>query len=133
MGKTITQIRLDFPPDPSKKIHTWIDYIHGPEASIACKNSPRHSAKHYKNSNVIEERPIFYPNPINKTLHVSSANFKKNIKVFNFRGVEIMNETLKQNENQINVSRLAKGIYIVRIINLENHTENFKAYKIVKE
>ncbi|MBQ4819515.1 G8 domain-containing protein [Aquimarina sp. MMG016] len=41
MGRTITQIRLDFPPDPSANRHTWIDYIHGPNASDEpCNNTP---------------------------------------------------------------------------------------------
>ncbi|AXT58946.1 T9SS C-terminal target domain-containing protein [Aquimarina sp. AD10] len=33
MGKTITKIRLDFPPDTSASRHTFIDYIQGPNAS----------------------------------------------------------------------------------------------------
>ncbi|RED98336.1 G8 domain-containing protein [Marinoscillum furvescens] len=32
-GETITKIRLDFPPDASSNVHTYIDYIHGPNAS----------------------------------------------------------------------------------------------------
>ncbi|MFL1897192.1 G8 domain-containing protein [Aquimarina sp. 2-A2] len=41
MGKTITKIRLDFPPDASAPRHTFIDYIHGPNASDApCDNTP---------------------------------------------------------------------------------------------
>ncbi|WP_298541864.1 carbohydrate-binding protein [uncultured Aquimarina sp.] len=41
MGKTITKIRLDFPPDASAPRHTWIDYIHGPNASDdPCDNTP---------------------------------------------------------------------------------------------
>ncbi len=33
MGKTITSLRLDFPPSPSGSSHTFIDYIHGPSIS----------------------------------------------------------------------------------------------------
>ncbi|MEB3345813.1 G8 domain-containing protein [Aquimarina gracilis] len=41
MGKTITKIRLDFPPDTSAPRHTWIDYIHGSAASDdPCDNTP---------------------------------------------------------------------------------------------
>ncbi|SHI86453.1 G8 domain-containing protein [Aquimarina spongiae] len=41
MSKTITKIRLDFPPDPSSASHTWIDFIHGPNASnIPCDYTP---------------------------------------------------------------------------------------------
>lgn len=41
MGKTITGIRLDFPPDTSAPRHTFIDYIFGPDApNTPCNNPP---------------------------------------------------------------------------------------------
>ena len=42
MGREITNIRLDFPPDPSAARHIFLDYIHGPDAtSMPCDNSPK--------------------------------------------------------------------------------------------
>ncbi|MFD0862072.1 G8 domain-containing protein [Sungkyunkwania multivorans] len=42
MDKTIRKIRLDFPPDPTANVHTWIDYIHGPDVVLDenCDPSP---------------------------------------------------------------------------------------------
>jgi hypothetical protein len=36
IGQTITQLRLDFPPDVNNNRHTWIDYISGPQPSAGC-------------------------------------------------------------------------------------------------
>ncbi|MEQ9289520.1 MAG: G8 domain-containing protein [Cyclobacteriaceae bacterium] len=41
MGQTITKLRLDFPPDPTSNVHTFIDYIEGPNATNEpCTNQP---------------------------------------------------------------------------------------------
>ncbi len=40
MEKTITRIRLDFPPDTSASRYTSIDYIHGPDASDSNCDNP---------------------------------------------------------------------------------------------
>ena len=43
MGQTITRIRLGLPPTPNDGSHTWINYIHGPNAASSgnCNNAAK--------------------------------------------------------------------------------------------
>jgi len=52
-----------------------------------------------------------YPNPANNTVNITGADIA-NVKVFNNTGQLILNE---YNTNEINVSKLPNGIYILSI------------------
>ncbi len=68
-----------------------------------------------------------YPNPVTHTLHVS--NFEGNVKVYNARGQLCLQQTVSDNMLTIDVSKLAKGVYFVR---LENEGE-VTVRKLIKQ
>ena len=55
-------------------------------------------------------------------------NTKGNIQIFDLQGNMILQQSLIQNSNKINISSLSKGTYILQLIN-EGFTENFKFIK----
>ena len=57
-----------------------------------------------------------YPNPVtNGTLFINAKlNAEKNITVYDVLGEEVLNTTTAS--NTVNVSKLAAGIYIVKVI-----------------
>ena len=96
--------------------------------------SPKLIVKYLDNKKPVnvEDAPLLYPNPVNDVLRISAANYSKIIKVYDLLGAEKISKTLNENENEIDFSQLTKGIYIVRIINLENRRMDLMMYKIVK-
>jgi len=59
------------------------------------------------------EAAIIYPNPVKDVLNVSSSDVKK-IEIFNLSGKSVKSFQLKG--SQVDVSELAKGVYVVRLI-----------------
>ncbi|WP_378181233.1 carbohydrate-binding protein [Aquimarina sp. SS2-1] len=85
-----------------------------------------------KDPNKEFETPVLYPNPVRNVLYISNANYKKVIKVYDLLGAEKINELLDEGNNEVDFSRLSKGVYMVRIINHENRRVDPMIYKIVK-
>ncbi|MBQ4805807.1 carbohydrate-binding protein [Aquimarina sp. MMG015] len=82
--------------------------------------------------NVDDNDPILYPNPVKNILRVSGADFSKVIKVYDLLGAEKISQSLDESENEIDFSQLSKGVYMVRIIDIENRRSDLMIYKIVK-
>ncbi|NTW33330.1 MAG: T9SS type A sorting domain-containing protein [Bacteroidetes bacterium] len=69
-----------------------------------------------------------YPNPATDLLTIETP-FKSTIEIINIQGQTILKQQLQQGKTELDVSELAKGIYILRM-NSNNKTE---LIKIVKE
>ena len=68
-----------------------------------------------------------YPNPTKNIIHIKNNTEIEKIKIFDYLGKEVLTQT--QNNNEINVENLSKGIYVIEI-----HSENKKVYrKFIKE
>lgn len=57
-----------------------------------------------------------YPNPVNDLLNIETALELQSVEIYNLQGQKVKSS----NQNQINVSDLAAGIYMVRIQDIEN-------------
>lgn len=67
------------------------------------------------NINSIENNILVYPNPSSKILNIKTSE-PINIKIFNINGKLILNT----NQNNIDISMLKKGIYLIEIKNKKN-------------
>lgn len=65
-----------------------------------------------------------YPNPVRDILNIEIENDIQSIEIYNIQGQRV----LSSNQNQINVSDLASGMYLVRIQDIDN---NIATKKIV--
>jgi uncharacterized repeat protein (TIGR03803 family) len=72
-----------------------------------------------------------YPNPANDILTVEGTELIKEtiLSVYNLQGQLLLKQTVKQAKEEINISGLAKGIYLLKVSN----RENIKVKKFVKE
>ncbi|MDP5091820.1 MAG: T9SS type A sorting domain-containing protein, partial [Polaribacter sp.] len=67
-----------------------------------------------------------YPNPASNNLTVITEQEIKTIEIYNIQGQKVKTS----NQKQINVSDLAKGIYLVKIQNNENSILTKKFIKV---
>lgn len=73
-----------------------------------------------------------YPNPVKEKLFIVTDNAAVNgdLEIFNISGQKLISQKNKGGSNTVNVTNLAKGVYILRLTN--NHEEPFY-YKFIKE
>jgi len=66
---------------------------------------------------------LIYPNPAQNVLFVklSNNNQNKTIKILNLEGKTIINEVLKKQNNQLDISKLPAGVYL---LNIQDATSN---------
>ena len=68
-----------------------------------------------------------FPNPTKNIINIKNITEIKKIKIFDYLGKEVLTQT--ENNNEINVENLSKGIYLIEI-----NSENQKVYKkFIKE
>ena len=67
-----------------------------------------------------------YPNPANNILNIELATELKSVEIYSLQGQKV----LTSNKNQVDVSGLSKGIYMVRVEDIDN---GVSAQKMVKE
>lgn len=70
----------------------------------------------------------FYPNPVQDVLNLEADANVKNITVYDISGKLMMSKKLNSAKNQVNVSALLPGVYIVNA-ELENGVKTFKIIK----
>jgi hypothetical protein len=67
---------------------------------------------------------IVFPNPAKDVLNVYLIQFKNlqnnSISIYNIQGQLLLQQGIKQQQTEINISSYAKGIYIVKVINDDN-------------
>ncbi len=70
------------------------------------------------NNHKIDTKPTIYPNPTEKELNIDiNTNKKYTVEVLNIMGELIFRI---ENQNKIDVSNLAKGVYILKLVEGEN-------------
>ncbi len=75
-----------------------------------------------------------YPNPVVNTLHVEIITEMQNYEKISYQIIDVNGKVIESDffvsaEADINFSRMDSGIYILRLMSNNNHTE----YKIIKE
>jgi uncharacterized protein YjdB len=72
-----------------------------------------------------------YPNPVKETFRIKGANETSSLKIYNLLGKEVKEVTISNvNDQQINISDLNNGIYLLYIF---NNNEKIYSQKIIKE
>ncbi|MDD4748238.1 MAG: T9SS type A sorting domain-containing protein, partial [Salinivirgaceae bacterium] len=66
---------------------------------------------------------ILFPNPVHSTLHINNLTVATPIEIYNVFGQKVA--TYLEGTNEINVSDYSDGIYIMRLVNLDNKTVRF--------
>jgi len=67
-----------------------------------------------------------YPNPVQNTLYISGVKGPSKIKVYSVLGQLVMNQSIT---NTLDVSRLKRGVYYIKISDSEKTTQlNFIKY-----
>lgn len=77
---------------------------------------------------VNNKKVSFYPNPVKDILTVTSKQKIETVHVYNVAGQK-MNISSKLNNNQIDMSKLAPGVYIISTITADGQNESFKVIK----
>jgi len=68
-----------------------------------------------------------YPNPVSEILHISMKISKEEkVEIFNMEGRKVLETTIANGRNTVNVSQLAVGDYILRIKGMELSTKFIK-------
>lgn len=70
-----------------------------------------------------------YPNPVENVLHINATDKVDSISIFNILGQQITDVIIADNNRQIDVSGLASGVYMVKVISNSSQ----ETFKIVKE
>ncbi|MEO8086689.1 MAG: T9SS type A sorting domain-containing protein [Bacteroidota bacterium] len=74
-------------------------------------------------SNIQKQNQItIFPNPSNHNIKISSGETLDHISICNLQGENILNLTSDKKETSIDVSRLPKGIYFIKVIAAGNST-----------
>jgi len=84
-----------------------------------------------KENNNLNNKFYFYPNPANTQISIVSQQIttESNISIFNVNGQELIKQPIKNNETNIDISKLPKGIYILKFVT----DKTVEVRKIVKE
>ena len=65
-------------------------------------------------------------NQESKILNVNSEEILSNIEIYNMLGQEVLNENLNNKSNNIDLSNLSSGVYIVNVEGNNSKTKIFK-------
>jgi uncharacterized delta-60 repeat protein len=68
-----------------------------------------------ESSDEIHSAISFYPNPVQESINVISADANASVKIYDLKGELKVNVYLKSNEDQINVANLPSGRYVIYI------------------
>jgi Secretion system C-terminal sorting domain len=73
---------------------------------------------------------ILYPNPVKNVLNVNGVKDLSKLEIFTKDGKLILSNSIDKLIENVNVSKLASGFYVVRITNINtNEVQNFKIIK----
>ena len=75
------------------------------------------------------DRLMVYPNPVSGTLTLKGVSMKQ-IEVYNLFGQKVLNETCHGEETTLDVSSLAAGVYVLRVIDdaMQVHSHRIVTY-----
>ena len=80
-------------------------------------------------SNVNKSQVKVYPNPVVDVLNIDADSKVSNVQVFDLSGKAVSSFDLNQVRNQVNLSKLAPGVYVVNI----QTEKGIQSVKIVKK
>jgi hypothetical protein len=69
-----------------------------------------------------------YPNPVVDVLNIESPSKVQSVSVYDLSGKAVSNQILNATKSQVNLSKLAPGVYIVNIV-IDNETKTVKVMK----
>ncbi|MDN3725133.1 T9SS type A sorting domain-containing protein [Aequorivita sp. SDUM287046] len=79
--------------------------------------------------NTLEESIIFYPNPVNHSIHLKSKYLLETIGVYNMNGQKLLFKNINAFQTDIDLSFLNKGVFILQV----EDTKGNQTIKIIKE
>lgn len=79
-------------------------------------------------SNVNKSQVKVYPNPVVDVLNIEAASKVSNVQVYDLSGKAVSSFEMSAVKNQVNLSKLAPGVYLVNI-QTENGTQSVKIVK----
>ncbi|SKB66355.1 Por secretion system C-terminal sorting domain-containing protein [Soonwooa buanensis] len=79
-------------------------------------------------SDINKAKVQVFPNPVVDVLKVTSASNAKSIKVFDMNGKLVTNQAAKTTANEVNMSRMTPGAYVV-VVETDNGSETIKVIK----
>ncbi len=79
-------------------------------------------------NNSTQQEYTYYPNPVQDVLHIKSSDSFERIMLFNINGQLIIDKPANSNTDELNVSGLSSGIYLVKVLGA-NSVETFKIVK----
>lgn len=71
----------------------------------------------------------YFPNPVKETLTLKSSKNIRTVTIYNSAGQIMSADNLSNSKDQINISSLAPGIYMFRVVLENDQIENFKIVK----
>ncbi|AYZ12274.1 T9SS C-terminal target domain-containing protein [Chryseobacterium arthrosphaerae] len=82
---------------------------------------PEYACQALSTKEIKKEQPVsIYPNPVSDFLNISlKGNKEEKVEIYNMEGRKVIDAAVGNGRNQINVSRLQPGSYIITIKNLE--------------
>lgn len=81
------------------------------------------------NNTFLSSNFTFYPNPVKDVLNLSNSLNISKVQVINLLGQEILVKTMNATQGQIDLSSLASGTYLVKVIS----EDQIKTIKVIKE
>lgn len=74
---------------------------------------------------------LVYPNPANNFINISGLlNGENRIRLFDFAGKSILDLKSNTSYQQIDITKLSKGVYVLRIENLNGYIKSLKVSKL---
>lgn len=69
-----------------------------------------------------------YPNPVENVLYLNSKDAINSAAIYTITGQKVTNVTFNKNNNEINLTNLSSGVYLVKVLS-NGSVENFKVVK----
>jgi len=74
---------------------------------------------------------VLFPNPANKKITISNSTLLQEIHIYNALGTEVlMVNDVRSNSQQIDISKLPSGIYLVKVVDISNTTSVKRLVKL---
>lgn len=118
---------------PNNSVGSWVENIgvteNGCGGNLSSSNSTMTGDVHTTTlaiNDLSKEKVQMFPNPVSDYINIQGLDNAKNMVITNMTGQEILKTDFK---NRLNVTRLVKGIYFLRITNSDGQTYDLKFIK----
>lgn len=121
------------PTPPSNSVGSWVENTavteNGCGGNLTSANSTMTGDVHTTTlavGDLSKGKIQMFPNPVTDFINVSGIESAKNMVITNMAGQEVLKTDF---QTRLDVSKLAKGIYILKIINSDGQSHNLKFIK----